>query len=58
MSKRHQFDDLIQKWCHKIQQILLHELESKTKVSIALDNWISFNYLVFMGVTAYFINDS
>jgi len=58
MPGRHRFGDLVQGRRHKIQQTLLHGLEPKTKVSIALDNWTSPNHLAFMGVTAYFIDDS
>jgi len=58
MFERYWFDDLIQKWCHKIQQTLFYELKSKTKILIVLNNWTNFNHLVFMSVTAYFIDDS
>ncbi len=56
MPDRHWFGNLVKMWHQNIQETLLTELEWTIKISIALDNWISLNHLVFMGVTAYFIN--
>ena len=47
---------LLKCWVNKVHKSVLTELKSQTKISIALDEWISFNHLIFLEITAYFIN--
>jgi hypothetical protein len=54
--KRTFFEDQVRKKYQTIQNRLLQNLKSHTKISIVLNNWTSSNNIVFMNVTNYFID--
>jgi hypothetical protein len=50
------FGEMMRKRANQMKDDIFQDLEVETKVSIALDVWISFNHLTFLDITAYFID--
>ncbi len=56
ISRRTKFVKLIRKRANLIRRNVLNNLKTSTWVFIALDDWLSSNYLFFLEVIAYFID--
>ncbi len=56
ISKRILIEDVMWKKLFVIQQKILQNKESRTKINIALNNWMSSNNLTFMRIINYFID--
>jgi hypothetical protein len=50
------FEEMMKKRVNQIKNDLFQNLEIEIKIFIALNVWISFNHLVFMNVTTYFVD--
>ncbi len=50
------FDEMMKKRTNQMKDDIFQNLEIETKVSIALNVWISFNHLMFLDIIAYFID--
>jgi hypothetical protein len=50
------FDEMMKKRANQMKNDIFQNLEVETKISIALNVWISFNHLTFFDITAYFID--
>ncbi len=56
ISKWILIEDMMRKIFFVIRQKILQNKKSKTKINIALNNWMSSNNLTFMKITGYFID--
>jgi hypothetical protein len=54
----YKFGQLFEKQFTEAAATLLHNLSTNTKILIALDAWTSNNYLSFLAVKGYYINNS
>jgi hypothetical protein len=50
------FDEMMKKRANQMKNDIFQNLEVETKISIALNVWISFNHLTFLDVIAYFVD--
>ena len=58
MPKRIRLKEYIMAQYKDLRNSILNGLGSSTKVLIALNNWTSSNYLAFMAITVYYINEA